>query len=402
VLGRRMVTATGIAMLALATAAAFAAPAATATSAATAASARASSPTGPATANLITALIVNGSSTVTPLHETGTTSPAIGVGGSLEAAFTPNGRTAYVIGGDVVTPIAITDGVVASAQPAITLPHRSHGHADGVAIAVTPNGKIALAVNNFAPYWVTWINTATNTVTAKVKVGISPIEIAITPNGKYAYVTNAEAGTVTPIVIATHKALRAIKVGFSPEAIAITPNGKYAYVANNLSNTVSPIRIAGNKALRPIKVGGFPAAIAITPNGKYAYVTNNGSRSVSQISIASRKVVATIRVASFPDNIVITPNGRYAYVASFNGQAIDTHLHTVTVIRLSTGHVLAHITVGNGPIALGFSNLTQTVYVANFYADSVTPIRVSTNTAGPAIGLAGQHEPTFIAIDPQP
>jgi YVTN family beta-propeller protein len=392
VLGRKIATAAGATALVLALA--------SSTSLASAAGLHSRATARPDAANLLTALILPAGA-ATPLYETGRIGTAIPIAdGALEAAFTPNGQTAYVIGGNEVTPITISDGVAATARPPVTLPHSKNG-ADAVAIAITPNGSTALVVNNFAPYWVSWINTSTNKVVAKVKAGVSPIDIAITPNGKYAYVTNAESGTVTPIDIATHAALHPIRVGFTPEAIAITPNGKYAYVANNASGTVTPIRIAGNAALAPIKVGRFPAAIAITPDGKYAYVTNNGSGTVSQISLSARTVVKTIKTASFPDNIVITPNGEAAYVGSFDGQAIKTHLHLVTAINLVTAKT-TQIGVGRGPIALGYSALTGLVYVANFYSATVTPITVATNKAGAAIGLAGQHQPEFIAIRPAP
>ncbi len=354
----------------------------------------------PGSVNLITALVVDGSSAVTPLREAGPAAPAIPVGaGPIGAAFTRNGKAAYVIGGDSVTPITITDGVSATALPAIPL---GRGARDPVAIAITPNGKTALVVTNFSPYWVTWINLATKKVIGRTRAGTSPIEVAITPNGKYAYVTDAGAGTVTPFNIGTRKALKAIRVGFAPEAIAITPNGRYAYVANNLSATVSPIRLSDNKALKPVKVGKFPAALAITPNGRNVYVTNNGSGSVTKIRVSDRKVVGTIKTASFPDNIVITPNGKNAYVASFDDQAINTHLRTVTAINLLSGKVIAHITVGHGPIALGYSGLARAVYVADFYAGAVTPIAVSSHKASPAISLAPELQPDFIAIDPKP
>jgi YVTN family beta-propeller protein len=350
----------------------------------------------PGTADPLIALVLAAGS-ATPLYATSTIGSAVTIAdGALEAAFTPDGQTAYVIGGDYVTPISLSDGVVA--EPSIALPHSKYG-ADAVAVAVTPNGKTALVVNNFAPYWVSWISTSK--VVANVKVGVSPISIAITPNGKYAYVTNVDSDTVTPISIAGHRKLPPIHVGFDPEAIAITPSGKYVYVADNGAGEVTPIRVAGNTALRPIKVGKFPADIAISPSGKYAWVTNNGSGTVSKISLASRKVVKTIRTARFPDNIVITSNGKDAYVGSFDGQAINTHLHTVTAIKLSSGST-KQIGVGRGPIALGYSPVTNAVYVSDFYSGIVTPIDVATNTAGPAIGMDGQNDPGYITIDPVP
>ena len=407
--GRIIVIGSGIALLALADvglSAATAAPGAPAR-AAIARQATAARPvikTGPATAALITALSVNGTGTVTPIYQTGSTGLPVPVGSDpIAAAFTPNGKRAYIVnaGADSVTPITI-DGSAATPAPAITV------GGDPVDIAITPNGHTAFVVNNFAVhsgshyrYYVTPINLSTNAADPRIRVGTSPIEIAITPNGKYAYVANTNAGTVTPIRITPRRALHAIKVQFAPEAIAITPNSKYAFVANNGAGSVTPILVSANRALAPIKVGSFPAAIAITPNGKFAFVTNNGSDTVSEIRISDLKVIRTITVAGHPDSVLITPNGKYAYTGSWNNQAISAHLKTVTVIKVSTGAVVAHITVGRGPVALGYSAFDHLVYVANYYSNTVTPI--SATTAGAAIHIGtSQKEPVFIAIDPKP
>ena len=111
-------------------------------------------------------------------------------------------------------------------------------------------------------------------------------------------------------------------------------------------------------------------------------------------------MVKTIRTGGFPDDMVITPNGKFGYVASWDQQAIKTHLHSVTAIRLSTGAVIRHITVGRDPIALAMAPDGAVVYSANWKSDTVSPVSVATNTAGPAIGLAGFHQPEFIAIRP--
>ena len=69
-------------------------------------------------------------------------------------------------------------------------------------------------------------------------------------------------------------------------------------------------------------------------------------------------------------------------------------------LNLTTGTVARHITAGRGPIALAVKPGGLTVYVANFYSNTVSAITVATNTAGSGLGLGGWHEPTFIAMEP--
>ena len=84
------------------------------------------------------------------------------------------------------------------------------------------------------------ISTATNTVTATIPVGNSPIGVAVTPNGEYAYVTNEGSDTVSVINTATNAVTANITVGTMPMGVAVTPNGAYAYVTNRGIEAAKP------------------------------------------------------------------------------------------------------------------------------------------------------------------
>ncbi len=181
------------------------------------------------------------------------------------------------------------------------------------AIAFTPDGKTAYVLTtngNADSGTVTPIRTATNTTLPPIKVG-NPGDIAITPDGKTVYVAS-DPDTVTPIRTATNTALPPIKVGHSPEFIAITPDGKTAYVASDggasvasVPDMVTPIRTATNTALPPIKLGGHPNAMAITPDGRTAYVVSDGG-TVTPIRTATNTALTPIKVGRLPFAIAIT------------------------------------------------------------------------------------------------
>jgi YVTN family beta-propeller protein len=56
-----------------------------------------------------------------------------------------------------------------------------------------------------------------------IKAGNEPVAIAITPDGKIAYVANLASGTLTPVNVATNIPGKPIKAGDQPEVMAITP-----------------------------------------------------------------------------------------------------------------------------------------------------------------------------------
>jgi YVTN family beta-propeller protein len=89
------------------------------------------------------------------------------------------------------------------------------------------------------------INTATNSATGTVDTrgnpADNPVEIAMTPDGHAAYVTNRGSGTVSVIDTATDTVTATIRVHYGPNRVAVAPDGRYAYVTNGGSGTVSVI-----------------------------------------------------------------------------------------------------------------------------------------------------------------
>jgi len=97
--------------------------------------------------------------------------------------------------------------------------------------------------------------------------------VAITPNGAFAYVANANSNSVSVIDTASNTVTDTVAVGIIPEGIAITPNGTFAYVTNDISNTVSVINTASNAVVATVAVGIAPRAVSITP-GASAFPTD--------------------------------------------------------------------------------------------------------------------------------
>ncbi len=107
------------------------------------------------------------------------------------------------------------------------------------------------------------INTATNTVTATIPVGVSPTFLDITPDGAFAYVSNFFSGSVSVIDTATNTVIALVNVGLGfPAGVAINPDGTFAYVAILTANVVLRIDTATNTVTASIPVGNGPAGVA--------------------------------------------------------------------------------------------------------------------------------------------
>jgi DNA-binding beta-propeller fold protein YncE len=306
-------------------------------------------------------------------------------------------RVAY---GAAVTALGLAGAAVpagAATQAAGTRPTASPARAAGCPVA-------AYVLSTDPSGAVTPIRVATNEAGPVIPIGNYPGLIAVTPDGKTAYVSSNSG--LTPIRTATGTAGPAITVGDDINYIAFTPDGKTAYVAiDAVGDTgVVPVRTATSKPGHTIPVAGA-GAIAITPDGKTAYVSSNSG--VVPIRTTTNKPGPAIPVAD-PGAIAITPDGKTIYAASYsNDDNGVTEYGTVTPIRTATNTPGPAIHVGLAPVAIAITPDGKTAYVLSEPTDptygapeegSVTPIRIATGTAGPAIPVPPDSH--AIAITP--
>jgi len=169
------------------------------------------------------------------------------------------------------------------------------------AIAITPDGKRALAVKSAANKLalLSIDGQKVNYDKRDLPPGIFPYNIAVTPDGKLALTAdngnggssdgNADTVSVIDLEADPPRVIDHVTVGDSPEGLAISPKGDLAVAVeargSNMPKTaffyhsagaVTALKIDGKKVsnLGDIKVGGLPEAVAFSPDGQYLYVGN--------------------------------------------------------------------------------------------------------------------------------
>jgi hypothetical protein len=335
---------------------------------------------------------------------TSTPGKPIRVGTLAGAAFSPDGKTAYVEG-PTGTVIPISTATNTPGKP-IRVPMPGYRPFD---ITMNPDGKTAYLTFS----WSTGsslsgsilpISTATNTPGKPIRVasGTRPYVggIVFTPDGKTAYAaagslafggpgtpvatTHLRPAAVIPIKTATNTPGTPILL--AAEDIAITPDGKTLYVEG--SDTITPISTATNTPGTPIRVSTSArnkANMAITPDGKTLYVA--GSDTIIPISTATNTPGTPIRIKGGLGQMAITPDGKTLYVEGSD-----------TIIPIST----ATNTPGK-PIPLAAEDIAITPDGKTLYAaarQGVVPISTATSTLGKPIRLPSYRGVPSLWITP--
>src|SRR6516165_4457083 len=169
------------------------------------------------------------------------------------------------------------------------------------AVAITPDGKHAL-VTKPAANKIALLSIDGQKVTydkRDLPPGIFPYNVAVTPDGKLALAVdngngggsdgNAKAVSVIDLETDPPRVIDHVTVGDSPEGLAISPKGDLAVSVeargSNMpkssffyhpTGAVTALKIDGKKLTiaGEVNVGALPEAVAFSPDGQYVYVGN--------------------------------------------------------------------------------------------------------------------------------
>ncbi|MFZ0251905.1 MAG: Ig-like domain repeat protein [Acidimicrobiales bacterium] len=264
-------------------------------------------------------------------------------------AVTPDGSRAYVMHpSQTNTTIYAVNTATGSIVATIPLPYRAED------LTMSPNGANLYVAESVPGEVVAVINTATNTVTRNISIGLGPNgtaeAMAINPAGTELAIT--QDTVVTMVNLTTNSVTANIPLNGS-EGVTFSPNGATAYVTNGFqggggfgANTVSAINTATNTIGRTYSGMTEPIAVAVTPDGAQLFVANVGTYNAGGGHYVTTPYVAAINTSSgtetnymqstIPENVSVSPDGKSVYIAdSASGQVgiwnASTHVQVGTI-----------------------------------------------------------------------
>lgn len=203
------------------------------------------------------------------------------------------------------------------------------------------------------------INSTTESIIARLPVGIEPVALLYDPANTFVYVANNGSGTISVLSsLPNPDNVATVVDGPHPHFEAFDPANNFVYVTNLGPNgMVSVISSTSSPTLvTQINVGIGSASIAFDPANQMMYVDNPASSSVSAIN-STNAVVATLGVGAGPTALAFDSANNRMYV---------TEVGPNNVTGISASNTIASVThVGTTPVAMAFDPINSCMYVGN-------------------------------------
>jgi len=249
-------------------------------------------------------------------------------GAPVEAAFTADGRYAYVSNYSMFGP----------------------GYAHQGADACGPNQGI----DNSTVYRV---DTVTLAIDAAIPVGQVPKYVAVTPDGKFVLASNWCSFDLSVIDAATNLEVKRVPIGPTPRGIVVDPTSRFAYIAVMGSSDIAIVDLTTYAVDWIRGVGSSPRHLVRDQAGLYLYATLNGSGQVVKINLFTKTVVGRVSTGSEPRSMDIAPDGLSLYVVNYSS-------NTVAKVRTEDMAVIQTVPTGTHPIGITYEQAAGRVWVA--------------------------------------
>jgi YVTN family beta-propeller protein len=249
------------------------------------------------------------------------------LGGPVEAAFSPDGRFAYVSNYEMSGP--------GFANP----------------------GNDDCGPGEWDPSFVYRLDMATLRIDQAIRVGPVPKYVAVTPDSRSVLVTNWCGYDLSVVDVAAGREARRVPLGPFPRGIAVSPDGRTAYVAVMGTRDVAVVDLTTFAVDRIAGVGQGPRHLVLSPDGTTLYVTLNGDGDVAKIDLASRSVVGRVATGSAPRSMDISDDGTALYVVNYDSS-------TLTKVRTTDMAVVQEVPTNSLPIGITYDEDARRVWVA--------------------------------------
>lgn len=236
--------------------------------------------------------------------------------------------------------------------------------------AYSPDGRYAYVTFPDTDQLIRYDNqTGTTLNTVSFSADSNPFDVKVSPDGSHIYVTlqgvfGTDSGGLAEIDSSTMSVTRTISLSINtgsgnetsgPNALILSPDGAYAYVFERVNDTVSKVSLStgtviARVALHYTNATGPAPQMAITPDGSKVFVTQNvtfggpfswlSMISTSDFTATPTDIDPGPGILNLPSGIAIAPDGSKMYVTNIGDDYVN-------IFNPSTNAYLGHVLAQN-------------------------------------------------------
>lgn len=326
---------------------------------------------------------------------------ALGALALLEAGQAAAVETAYV---GVVNPGSVLAVDTRTNTITARIPVGLQNGNEAVAASVSRDGTRAYATSQ-ANRTLSVIDTAANAVIAIAPLASVPVDVIASPDGRRVYVSTAD-GKVLFFDTAIGGVIGALNLSSSSLGrLAITPDSGKLYVQNGVSALTVISTVAG-AVVTTLAVDSNGAGMSVSPDGRKLYVGNLQASRATVVDTATN-AISFLNTPVFPTRVGFSPDGSKLLIGLANPviqNGLTVYDGNVLIMNAATGESIQTIHVGLLPTNVGTTADGARLYVTNLMSgnmsvfDLVAQQFIATTVLGPEIATEGP----FIANAPPP
>jgi YVTN family beta-propeller protein len=264
---------------------------------------------------------------------------------SLGMAWSPDGHTLYVSGGNA-------SGAESKADPVAAVNELTYANGR---LSEKPTAKLVETIDPKLVWWsgvayhpgrhlvyaanrgtgtgpgsVVVFDAKTRQIVTRIPVETTPYQTLLTPDGKLLFVSNWSSESVSVIDTTSNKVIRVLHVGMNPNDMKLSSDGRL-FVACSNDNTVYVIDAHRLEVIERLSTtltplapeGSTPDALAIDNLRKLLYVANADNNSLAVVHIENRThstVVGFIPTGWYPSALLLTDHDHTIYIGNTKGE----------------------------------------------------------------------------------
>ena len=217
--------------------------------------------------------------------------------------------------------------------------------------------------------------------------------IEVSRDGALIYVGNYEKGQLLIVDAKSGEIVEKIATGKNLHGIDMTPDGKFLYLASGdfkegeQYNYITVLDTTTNKITNEIlTTSKSPSHIDFSRDGSLAYVANILSNDITLIDTKTQKIIATIPVGTIPNEVEPSSDDKYLFVANVTDG-------TVSIVDIVAQKEIDIIKAGEGTHGIAISPDGNYIYASNRASNDVVMIDMETKEVVNSIetGIVANH-----------